>query len=109
MAKSKQTNRPKSMQITHNRERPGGMHVIPGAMMLDLRLEELESPAEKRSLPHDSYGVRMTSIPCKGHKTKSENKLQRMKLEIHQSQTMERKFTINQRAFFFSLVHTDNF
>lgn len=31
------------MQITHNRERPGGMRVIPGAMMLDLRLEELES------------------------------------------------------------------
>lgn len=51
MAKSKQTNHPKSMQITHNRERPGGVRVIPGAMMLDLRLEEPESPAGKRSLP----------------------------------------------------------
>lgn len=59
MAKSEQTNHPKSMQITHNRERPGGMCVVPGAMMLDLRLEELESPAEKRSLPRDSYGVYM--------------------------------------------------
>lgn len=35
------------------------MCVVPGAMMLDLRLEELESPAEKRSLPRDSYGVYM--------------------------------------------------
>ena len=40
---------------------------------------------------------------------KSENKLQRMKLEIHQSETMERKFTINQKDFFFSLITPDNF
>lgn len=50
MAKSKQTNHPKSMKITHNRERTGGTCVILGAMMLDLRFEELESLAEKRSL-----------------------------------------------------------